>query len=411
MQSLLILGRQPSLGMAELERLYGARALRPVGENAVIVDVDPCLLAFPRLGGSIKFAKVLTTLETANWNEIEKFLCSVSPEHSKAIPEGKMYLGLSSYGFAVTPPKMQATALNIKRAIKKTGRNVRVIPNNEPALSSAQVFHNRLTGEHSWELLIIADGPRSVIAQTVMVQDITAYARRDRERPKRDAKVGMLPPKLAQIIINLAAGRLADEELHSICDVPADKPRSVTPLHKTILDPFCGSGVILQEAVLMGYTPYGSDIDTRMVAYAAANLAWLAEQYHMVIDAEIDTGDATTAQWKTPIFCIASEVYLGRPFTEKPNPELLAKTVAECNLIIKKFLRQAYSQTKSGSSLCIAVPAWQTSPHVFRHLPLIDQMSDLGYNRVSLEHVSHDQMIYYRPEQFVARELLVLTRK
>ena len=50
MQSLLILGRQPSLGLAELESLYGASALTTVGNQAVIVDVDPCLLAFDRLG-------------------------------------------------------------------------------------------------------------------------------------------------------------------------------------------------------------------------------------------------------------------------------------------------------------------------------------------------------------------------
>jgi hypothetical protein len=38
------------------------------------------------------------------------------------------------------------------------------------------------------------------------VQDIDAYAERDFERPMRDAFVGMLPPKLAQIMLNLAVG-------------------------------------------------------------------------------------------------------------------------------------------------------------------------------------------------------------
>ena len=51
MQSLLVLGRQPELGIAELESIYGAAKLKPIGGKAVIVDVDPCLLAFDRLGG------------------------------------------------------------------------------------------------------------------------------------------------------------------------------------------------------------------------------------------------------------------------------------------------------------------------------------------------------------------------
>ncbi|HET6924929.1 MAG TPA: hypothetical protein VFH39_03825, partial [Candidatus Saccharimonadales bacterium] len=61
--------------------------------------------------------------------------------------------------------------------------------------------------------------------------------------------------------------------------------------------------------------------------------------------------------------------------------------------------------------LCLAVPAWQTSANQFKHLPLIDQIRDLGYNRVSFEHVRDDQLLYYREDQIVARQLLVLTRK
>ena len=74
MQSLLVLGRQPALGLAELESLYGAAKLRRVGDKAVVVDVDPCLLAFDRLGGSVKFCKILTTSDTVDWQQIEKFL-------------------------------------------------------------------------------------------------------------------------------------------------------------------------------------------------------------------------------------------------------------------------------------------------------------------------------------------------
>ena len=84
MQSLLILGRQPALGLAELESLYGADKIRAVGDKVAVVDVDPCLLAFDRLGGSVKFCKILTTLDTTDWQEIEKFLVQVSPGHIRA---------------------------------------------------------------------------------------------------------------------------------------------------------------------------------------------------------------------------------------------------------------------------------------------------------------------------------------
>jgi tRNA (guanine10-N2)-dimethyltransferase len=405
MQSLLILGRQPALGLAELESLYGADKVRPVADKIAVVDVDPCLLAFDRLGGSVKFCKILTTQATTNWKEIEKFLVQVSPGHSQQMPEGKMRLGLSAIGMKVDVKQLGATALTLKKAIKKTGRNVRVIPNKELELNSAQIIHNQLTGETGWDLIFIRDGDTTIIAQTVRVQDIESYTRRDRSRPKRDPKVGMLPPKLAQIIINLAAGELPAEKLQNICEIPAGQPVPKPLLNKTVLDPFCGTGVILQESLLMGYGAHGTDIDQRMVNYSSQNLEWLNAG-----EANLEQGDATSHQWPA-VDLVASETFLGWPFSSVPEAEILEQNISECNQIIKKFLQNIHNQLKSDTRLCLAIPAWQTKPDQFKHLPLIDQISDLGYNRTSFEHVRDDQLIYYRPDQIVARELLVITRK
>jgi tRNA G10 N-methylase Trm11 len=413
MQSLLILGRQPALGMAELESLYGPAKIRPVGDKVAVVDVDPCLLAFDRLGGSMKFCKILTTLDTTSWKEIEKFLLQVSPGHSEQMPEGKMRLGLSAIDVSVELKQLNATALTLKKAIKKTGRNVRVIPNKSLELNSAQILHNQLTGETGWDLVFIRDGNKTIIAQTVKVQDIESYARRDRERPKRDARVGMLPPKLAQIIVNLAVGELPADKLQNICDIPLGEPVPRKLLGKTVFDPFCGTGVILQESLLMGYNACGSDIEQRMVDYSVFNIkTWVHSNYKVdVSNVELQKADATSARWDFDFDFVASETYLGRPFTSQPTPEILQQTISDCNLIIKKFLQNLHDQIQPGVRLCLAVPAWQIKTDKFKFLPLIDQISDLGYNRVDLEHPRDDQLIYYRSDQVVARQLLVITRK
>jgi hypothetical protein len=119
MQSVMILGRQPALGLAELESLYGAAKVRPAGKQAAVVDVDPCILAFDRLGGSVKFCKLLTILETDNWDKIEKFLLDVSPAQSERMPEGKMTLGLSVYGLNLAATRIEATGLSIKKQFAK----------------------------------------------------------------------------------------------------------------------------------------------------------------------------------------------------------------------------------------------------------------------------------------------------
>ncbi|PLS81132.1 hypothetical protein CYG49_02740, partial [Candidatus Saccharibacteria bacterium] len=67
--------------------------------------------------------------------------------------------------------------------VKGAGRSVRVVPNTEPALNSAQVLHNKLTSELGLELLFINAGDRTIIARTAHVQDIESYAKRDRGRP------------------------------------------------------------------------------------------------------------------------------------------------------------------------------------------------------------------------------------
>jgi hypothetical protein len=61
--------------------------------------------------------------------------------------------------------------------------------------------------------------------------------------------------------------------------------------------------------------------------------------------------------------------------------------------------------------MCIAVPAWQQKPNLFIHLPVLDHLEKLGYNRVRFEHAQAKELIYSREDQVVARELLVITRK
>lgn len=395
MQSLLILGRQPALGLAELESLYGSAKVRPASATAATVDVDPAEIRFERLGGSTRLARLVAELNTTSWHEIEKYLLKVSPDHASMLPEGKLTIGISVYGIRVTPAAIQATGLSLKKAIRKTGRSVRLVPNKEPELNTAQVLHNSLTGDNGWELLLVRSGDKTLLAQTVSVQDIASYTIRDRERPKRDARVGMLPPKLAQIIINLGTG--PDTE---------SKP--------VVLDPFCGTGVVVQEALLDGYEAIGTDIEPRMVQYTKANVEWLTRTMPYAGSLQyIEAGDATSHIWHEAgsITTIACETYLGRPFTTLPNPEVLNQTVSECNLIIRKFLKNIGSQIKPGTRLCLAVPAWQIRKGQFKHVSLLDSLEEMGYNRMSFEHVRSEDLLYYREDQIVARELLVLTRK
>src|SRR6185503_2497460 len=48
-----------------------------------------------------------------------------------------------------------------------------------------------------------------------------------------------------------------------------------------ILDPFCGSGTILQEAILLGFRAVGSDLDQTAIENSEKNLEWFRNRYHV----------------------------------------------------------------------------------------------------------------------------------
>jgi tRNA G10 N-methylase Trm11 len=400
-KSIFILGRQPAIGRAELESLFGSERLEPVGDHAMASDLALDEVPFDRIGSTVRLAKPLATLPTTQWPMVLRYTAEQLPQYLDYLPEGKLKLGLSIYGLPVKPNHLLRAGLELKKACKAVGRSARVVPNTELELNTAQVLHNQLTGEVGMELLFIRHGDKTYLAQTAAIQDINAYAKRDRGRPKRDAFVGMLPPKLAQTIVNLGVSQL--------------KPEA----GNIVLDPFCGTGVILQEALLMGYGAYGTDLEPRMVDYTRENLEWLST-YRGELElperansssTTLEAGDATDHEWTQPFSAVACETYLGRPLSSWPNPEKLQEIMGTCNVITQKFLGNLAGQIPRGTRICLALPAWVGPNGRIHHLSTLDQLEVLGYNRVSFSWASEQEMVYRRPDQLVARELLVITRK
>ena len=276
-----ILGRQPALGVAELEQLYGSGSVRWFSDISALVD--DAHFDFDRLGGSQKAGRVVAELH-GDWRRVSMRLVK---EYAAAWRDhqGKITLGISAYGFSVGARDVQKTGLILKAKLRDAGVSLRLVPNTEPALNTATSHHNKLgLSDNHVELLIIrATNGSVVIAESVGAQNITALAARDQARPKTDAFVGMLPPKLARMMVNMGTGRLESEDI-------------------TLLDPFCGTGVILQEAALLGCDVYGSDLSEKMVEYSRINLEWLRNNHRLKNSVTITQSDATMHRWDSPIY-------------------------------------------------------------------------------------------------------------
>jgi len=390
-----LLGRQPELSIAELERVF--TNVSWFSAESARINTDE-VIDIQRLGGSQKIGRISLEIPSTDWRTISTRIVRHYSDAWKT-SEGKITLGLSAYGFTLPGREIQKTGLLVKSNLKKQAVSVRLIPNQDAALSTATAHHNKLgLSATKVELLIIKGRNSTIVAESIGTQNIPALAARDQGRPRRDAFVGMLPPKLAQMMVNFALG-----------------PKSLE-LHKAhntlrVLDPFCGTGVLLQEAALLGASVYGTDLSEKMIRYSQDNLAWLENLTHSSFDWKLAEGDAMTTQWQQPIDAVATETYLGQPFSAPPSKAKLTEVRGNCNHIIGSFLRNIVPQLETGTCLALAVPAWRDTNGNFTHLPLTQQLDSFGLTRIKLTTVESDRLLYARPDQVVAREILLVTKQ
>lgn len=378
MEYLAILGRIPKISLAELESVFSKVTFRG-GELATFESAETPDIR--RLGGSLKLGEKLP----GGFEGIIKYL--------ETLPEGKITLGLSSFERGANFRKVQGEALKIKKILQRKGRSVRVLENKTAVLSTATSHHNQLAEKKNHvEIILTEFGNYKLIG----VQNITEYAKRDQARPARDAKVGMLPPKLAQILINLCGP---------------------IPKNAILLDPFCGTGVVLQEAFIMGYTPYGTDLEPRMVEYSKKNMKWLVERLSKVDvkcffdKSYIVEGDATNYCWDRSFDAVACEAFLGQPMSQPPADIKLKQEKERCRTIILGFLKNLSGQARAGTPVVVAVPAWLRENGEYSRLNILDEIESLGYNVVKFNSLSQEDLLYYREGQIVAREIIVLRKR
>lgn len=442
-----ILGRQPAIGIAELESIFGGESLRVLGQHAALVEAER--LNISHFGSILKSGKVAFEVNSIDWREVSKKIVEVFVRDFSNF-DGKITLGISAYDLPARPSDISKTGAIIKQKLKKSGVSVRTIQNKDLALSTAVSHNNKLgLSEKKIEILAVRGGKKTVIALSEGAQNITTYARRDQNRPKRDAFVGMLPPKLAQTMVNLAAGanqpqisrsKMNGENSNQAVDAFQSSKYDSLPTRRygresesrrhqssllaesshiekhqppQLLDPFCGTGTVLQEAILKGFTAHGTDLSDKMISFSKENIDWLLREFRPFGDlGELRQADATIETWEFAknLTTVACETYLGQPFSAPPSPKKLAEVRENCNRIISNFLKNLASQIPEDTQICIAVPAWRTQTGEFSHLPLVDFLNELGYNRKEFMRVKNRDLIYFRENQVVARELLVLIR-
>jgi len=172
------------------------------------------------------------------------------------------------------------------------------------------------------------------------VHDPFEFQKRDVGKPNQ-RKIFAIPPRLARIMVN-----------HSGC----------TP-GKVLIDPFCGVGTILQEALLSKAQVIGVDASRWCVEAATENLEWLREEYAIRgREFRVLKGDALKLRSIVglDIDCIATEPDLGPALKDIPTAAYARKIVEKLTPLYFGFLKEAHGILGKDGRLVIVTPCLRT---------------------------------------------------
>ena len=392
MDYIFILGTHPAWSVAEIATVLGESGLYWENER-ILVKKNAEIAAeslIKRLGGTLKIAQVeaFMPIDTP-FQKIAKQCAKLLAEKASR-GEGKLVFGLSDQGIGgrFAADKL---GLNIKKELKALNISSRLVTSRDKELSSVVVGQNKLLSKGA-ELIFFRHGHDLFVARTLAIQPYKDLSRRDFGRPSRDDHSGMLPPKLAQMMINCAAAR-------NFSDI--------------LLDPFCGSGTIITEAMLMGYQQLiGTDLSEKAIKDSRVNAEWTRELYGLEVRPKFHIKNATRlAQFFKPktVATIVSEPYLG------PQRDLndVEATKAELQTLYTQALDNFYKILSPGGRVVMVWPVFFgrefLKPALDKWKPvnaLPEKFSQLPWVKLSYR----DTLLYHRAGQRVWRELIILEK-
>lgn len=299
----------------------------------------------------------------------------------------------SSVTFGLTSfdsPYKESFLSSIKEELSSQGISTRYIVNKKSEPLSAVV----VKGQHVQEYLVIKTETGNLFVKTVAVQNIPEWAKRDFDRPYADPKRGMLPPKVARMLVNIVGSfRETDETA-------------------TLLDPFCGMGTVLAEAQLMGWNVIGSDIAPDVVSNTIGNLEWLKQEYPSITSifrvVQSDAVHVSKHVDPVSVCAIVTEPFMGSPsfaLQDKVDPEEIRNTIKGLEKLYIGCLKDWHGILRSNGVILMALPRFRLKGREFFVKKVIDSCEMLGYS------ISEGPLVYGRPNATVERNFYLFQKR
>jgi tRNA G10 N-methylase Trm11 len=398
---IFFLGRKPLLSLAELVSVLPAETQYLALQNEFLAvglkeEITAPQDMMDRLGGTTKIVKV--DLECRS-GQLAQMISDLAVQKFQGRAD-KIRYAITLHSMKGVPEQLLKNSLMLtKKKLKAAGLSSRFVNNNFQNPPTALVMGENLLQKGA-EFNGVEFSSDWQIGTTVALQNITNYSIRDYERPERDPRLGMLPPKLAQIMINLSGAQPGT----------------------AIYDPFCGIGTILMEGLLMDMDVIGSDLSRENIDKCHKNLEWLGKQTPLKSKMRLFSKDATKitkSDLPESVAAVVSETFLGPPVSRTPTTSQIEETQAMVENLLAGFLTNLKPLLPPTARVVLTLLAYRdgrdylTMDRLHQHLekfgyeeePLLPEkvVKELGLNAAVA-----GTMIYERPDQTVCREIVRL---
>ena len=233
----------------------------------------------------------------------------------------------------------------------------------QPQLSHVEVLKKKLL-ETKGDVLVCISAQETWLGVTVAVHNPFEFQKRDIYKPNQ-RRIFAMPPRVARIMVNLSA---------------------CTP-GKVLLDPFCGVGTILQEALLEQAKVIGVDNNAWCVKAANENLDWLTKEYGLQgTDFRVVQGDVSKLAQKIgqeTVDCIVTEPDLGPALRQVPTGPYAQRIIQKLEPLYFEFVEQAFKVLKEGGRLVVVTPYIVTRSGQAVTMRIYDKCESLGFKENS----------------------------
>ncbi len=397
---IFILGRTPELSIAEINAVFKRfvwNFIPLVRSSEVYIlesDAIDIHLLNKTLGGTVKIG---TVIAIANKEQLTEVI-SIDLLTQKIFAEykGKVQFGISIYdgGDKNTADNLYSQVNVISKGIKalleEKDISSRFAFSKEKSLSSVTVDKNKLIKKGA-EILFIAAQDGVYIGKTLCVQEYEAFSKRDYGRPVRDMKSGVMPPKLARMMVNLSG--IKTEEV--------------------LLDPFCGSGTVIQEAVLLGYKNIlGRDGSDKAIRDSLENLSWLKDNTHFHAKLNIKQFDVRKVSddiLENSVSAVVTEPYLGPTLHGEIYSEKLRSTRYELRNLYLSAFTEFRKILKQNGIVVMILPVF-TQREFLNYMEILEEIKKIGFSQIRLSDQKRGTILVGGKHDFVIREVVMFQK-